>query len=521
MSTSKKHKGSLTNKLIMCFACSILIVAIIIGSVFALLFQKHVEITNKEKMEQTAVSISTIISSLIKDKASSFDDVFGKKDKQEPLYDDEIFEDRRKPIESGAIYIDGPRLIRSIKELTDAEVWLIDSSGNIFTTTHEPSNGYANEYIFEALPENAKEFIRKIFEGTGYDVYGESFSEIFPEDTLTMGVPVYLDTNNVVGAVLLHSPKTSMIESVENGILILITSLGLAIIVGTLLSVIISRMIVKPLKKINETALRISEGEYLAKTNVTCNDEIGELAETMDEMGEKLQQAENEGQKLQQMRQDFVANISHELRTPVTVIRGSLEALCDGVVTEPSMVEEYHTQMLNESMYMQRMVNDMLDLSRLQNPDFSINIQEFNLYDCLNDAVRSARRVAQEKEVKIEFVNDTVCFMMMGDYDRIRQMFLIIIDNAIKFTKDNNDIVIIQLQENEVSITNVGEGIKKEDLPYIFERFYKSRSEQNKNGTGLGLAIAKQIASRHEIGISVSSVANGLTTFKFVFPTKI
>lgn len=519
-----KRSHSLADKLAVWFSVSILLVAVVIGIVFTILFQNYTEKVNKEHMKQTAVSVSTVISNLIHERDGSFGDIFkdkGYKGDKIGKYPPEI---PNNDFNDGAnIYVDGPRLIRTIKEITDAEVWLVDSSGNIFTTTHEIGSGYAHDYLYETLSGEAQHFINEIFEDGGYDVYGESFSDVFNEDTLTMGVPIYSTRDGVVGAVLLHSPKTGVTESFENGLLILFASLGLALIVGSVLSIIISRVIVKPLKKINKTAMKISEGEYETKTNVSSNDEIGELAQTMDDMGEKLQQAEKESLKLQKMRQDFVANISHELRTPVTVIRGSLEALCEGVVSEPKMVEEYHSQLLNESIYMQRMVNDLLDLSRLQNPDFSININEFNLRDCISDAVRSAKRIAAEKSINVEFECDEedVCFMIIGDYDRIRQMVLIILDNAIKFTDDINNSVKIVLKSNELSISNIGPGISQEDLPYIFDRFYKSRSEQNKNGTGLGLAIAKQIAIRHNVCVEVTSVQNEITTFKFVFQEKM
>ena len=100
-------------------------------------------------------------------------------------------------------------------------------------------------------------------------------------------------------------------------------------------------------------------------------------------------------------------------------------------------------------------------------------------------------------------------------------MLLIIIDNAIKFTDNPENAVRIELKENTVTVTNIGIGIKNEDLPMVFERFYKSRSEKNKNGTGLGLAIAKQIAARHGIDVSVTSIEGGETTFGFVFPPKM
>lgn len=123
------------------------------------------------------------------------------------------------------------------------------------------------------------------------------------------------------------------------------------------------------MKKIAE---RLAERDYSARTNIKQNDEIGELARTLDILAERLELADAESQKLEKLRREFIANISHELRTPVTVIRGSLEALRDGVVTEKADVEEFHEQMYKESLFLQRLINDLLDLSRLQNTDFPI-----------------------------------------------------------------------------------------------------------------------------------------------------
>ena len=513
----KKYKNKISSKLTLCFTIAILLFAIVIGTIFTVLFRDYTESLYQENMKKTARSISTVITSLIKDGGTgSLWEAFSERRGDNTFPQGPI---NRKP--DGAVYIDGPRLIRFVKEITDAEVWVIDSKNTILTTSKESETEYSAKFVFDKMSEEAKQFIYKVFEGEGYEVCGESFSSLLGEEYMSVGVPVYTIKGEVTGAVLVHTPESEMMEEIGSGMFILLISIVLAFLIGLFISVMISRTIAKPLKRINNAALLISEGDYTVKTNVKGNDEIGELAHTMDEMGEKLHRAEIESDKLQQMRQDFVANISHELRTPVTVIRGSLEALCDKVVTEPEMVAEYHRQLLGESIYMQRLVNDLLDLSRLQNPDFSINITEFNLCDCISDSVRSGRRIASEKGINIGFESDTSVYMFKGDYDRVRQMLLIIIDNAIKFTDNPENSVTVSFASGEVTITNVGQGIKAEDLPVIFERFYKSRSEKNKNGTGLGLAIAKQIASRHQVGISVSSTEGGETTFRFVFPQEI
>lgn len=502
-----KFKFKIAEKLTLCFTVLILFFSIIIGTVFAVLFHRHTQEIYKDNMKHTAQSVSAVMSNIIREEGTV------------SLWEAHSFLKNTK--KTGPVYLDGPRLIRYINEITDANVWIVDSKYAILSTSKESETQYSSQYSFEKLPEETKQFILKIYQGNGHEVFGESFSKVLGKETMTVGIPIYTQKGEVTGAVILHTPKSQMTEAIGSGLFILLISLLMALGIGIVIAVVISRTITKPLKKINSAALQLSEGDYSVKTQVQGTDEIGELAQTIDEMGDKLRSAEIESAKLQKMRQDFVANISHELRTPVTVIRGSMEALCDGVVSEPDKVAQYHKELLGESIYMQRLVNDLLDLSRLQNPDFSINITEFSLGDCVSDAVRSGRRIAAEREINIDFVQNQQVCVVKGDYDRIRQMLLIIIDNAIKFTDNTENSVVVKLQNGKVTVTNIGIGIKAEEIPMIFERFHKSRSEKNKNGTGLGLAIAKQIATRHNADISVSSIEGGETTFTIVFSTKI
>jgi signal transduction histidine kinase len=263
-----------------------------------------------------------------------------------------------------------------------------------------------------------------------------------------------------------------------------------------------------------KTALRLADGQYTAKTNIQQNDEIGELANTLDILADRLDIASHESDKLETMRRDFVANISHELRTPITVIRGSLEALIDKVVTDPSKIEEYNTQMLKESKYLERLVGDLLDLSKLQSTDFAMEKAQLSISDIIEDVKRSANHLAEKKAVKIEITKDEGNYKVTGDYGRIRQMIMIILDNAIKFSP-NNQTVTIALENGKLSIKDRGIGIPQDDLPYIFERFYRARSEKSKTGTGLGLAIAKQIAERQGIELTAQSIQGQGATFIF------
>jgi len=165
---------------------------------------------------------------------------------------------------------------------------------------------------------------------------------------------------------------------------------------------------------------------------------------------------------------------------------------------------------------LERLVNDLLELSRLQNADFKIEMNEINLCDVLKDAVRSAVNIANYKNIDIEFSQDRDVFLINGDYGRLRQMFLIVVDNSVKFSNENSKIYI-SLNKNSVTIKDEGIGISREDLPFIFDRYYRVKSVGNKFGTGLGLTIANQIALRHNISITVESQLNVGTSFKFDF----
>ena len=192
-----------------------------------------------------------------------------------------------------------------------------------------------------------------------------------------------------------------------------------------------------------------------------------------------------------------------------------MEALYDGVVKDPEQVKSYQEQILSETRFLQRLVGDLLDLSQLQNSDFAMERKELSLAQVIDDLTRSLRPMAAGKGVGLEVEKDASLDHFQGDYGRLRQMLVIFLDNAIKFSPRHGSVKI-RLKDRVISIIDNGIGIEPQDLPYIFDRFYKSQSEQNKSGTGLGLAIARQIAQAHDIQISVDS-RPGQTEFRLKF----
>ena len=399
--------------------------------------------------------------------------------------------------------------LRFLDEIAMTDVWIVDKDFLLITSGQMAGRAYN----YADLPVDAEAVVKEVFKNN--TTFSEGFSNLLNTPTLTVGTPIYSE-GKVVGALLLHSPVKGMQKAILQGVGILTISISSALVLSILLSIVLAVSFTKPLKKMKSSAVQLARGDYSAKTGVQKKDEIGELASAIDLLSVQLGIASRETEQLFKLRRDFVANISHELRTPVTVIRGSLEALCDEVVTDPLQIKSYYHQMLNESLFLQRLVNDLLDLSRLQNTDFKIEMQELNLCDVISDAVRSAQHIARSKNIQIQQEQDTQMCLVLGDYGRLRQMFLIILDNAVKFSSPNG-VVTISLKNKALSIRDKGIGIAPEDLPYIFDRFYKVKSSENKNGTGLGLAIAKQIADRHTIHVVVNSIPDEGTEFLFQF----
>ena len=461
-------KNKIALKLSSYFAIALLVFSIIIGSVFMVLFKNHTIAIHKNELATRATSIATTLSGYM-DKGNSMGGY-------------------------GAY-------MRFIGDIAGTDVWIVDEDLNLITGGTKKGM-ISNKYNYSDLPENADTLIKEVF--ADQTAFSEDFSNILSELTLTVGTPIKNSNNKIIGVVLLHSPVNGINAAVSQGFTVLSISILVSLTLAFLLSIGFSITFTKPLRKMKNTALKLASGDYTAKNNINQNDEIGELSDTMDILANRLDMASRQSEGLEQMRKDFVSNISHELRTPITVMRGSLEALVEKIVTDPIQIENYHNQMLKETLFLQRLVGDLLDLSKLQNPDFIIDKQEISICDVIDDATRSASHIKDNKSIKINVDKDNESYIINGDYGRLRQMLMIVLDNAIKFSPENATVEVL-FKNKTISIRDFGIGIPNEDLPYIFDRFYKSRSEQNKTGTGLGLAIAKQIADRHNIKLTAQS----------------
>ncbi|WP_455045120.1 sensor histidine kinase [Leptotrichia trevisanii] len=557
-----KFENKIFIKLLSYFGLSLLLFSIVIGSIFGYIYIQNTVSLHKKNLVERAYKISTTLSKMwFEDGNENLENKDRRKQDMPPPKEanlnkpfrretakiigningkvfetniiENIREDKKNQNENNKNnHFHKHRLVdekdnnikifksmRMIEDIAMGEVWIVDAkTGNIVQGRSDKEEPFS----YLKLPPNAEETIKKAL--NGITTTTENFNDLLNENSITVTVPIK-NGNIIEGVVLLHSPVKYMSSALESGIYTLIFSILAALILASISAVWLSISFTKPLNKIRDTTTELAKGNYEVTTNVNQSDEIGELAKSIDKLAIQLDKSSKESERFEKMHQNFIVNISHELRTPITIIRGSMEAICDGIISEPDQLKEYNKQILSDSIHLQRLVNDLIDLTKLQNTDFSIDKSTINLIEIINDAVRSMKQISNKKNIKINCADknnvETESYLFTGDYQRIRQMIIIVLDNAIKFSNENQQIDIFLKKTDkkyELKICDNGKGINPENIGEIFNRYHKSNTEENKNGMGLGLAIAKEIAIRHNIEILVESEPDVQTIFTFLIP---
>lgn len=232
----------------------------------------------------------------------------------------------------------------------------------------------------------------------------------------------------------------------------------------------------------------------------------------------------SKSERLEKLRNEFVANVSHEFRTPLTIIQGSMEMLQDGIISDPEEIQNCYGRIYNETSALKRLVRDLLDISRFKAGTNKINQAKMNLEELLAGMVANFEPIAAEKKIHLIYEHTDIP-QIYADYDRVRQLIIIFIDNAIKFTPENGYIIVSNRVEENLVFTDIkdsGIGIDEKEIPYLFDRFYKADKARggSETGTGLGLNIAKQIVDLHGGRIDVESKLGKGTTFKVGLPVE-
>lgn len=467
------------------YALMLIVTAALIGFIFMWQFQEMTKENIKKDLKEQAIIVSKKASDIIK---------------------------RNRPD-------DFKNYVNDLQEINKWDIWIFSNPAATEKINEKMLSNDSYEEVIHSPEYTAYvPIIENAFKGI-QDIE-ETYDKIYEVNTITAGYPVKNDNNEIVAAVLVKQQVNEQTQIVRSSLSLITISIVVSLGISFIIVIIFATELSMPISRMRVTALELAAGNYQSKTGIKRNDEIGDLAKTVDILSEKLLENDIERKKLDQMRLDFFANVSHELRTPITVVRAYTETLADGMVQDQEKIEQYYNRMLSECKSMERLVGDLLILSKMQNPDFAIEKEPVNLQQVFDDIMRSAGAIAEKKSIVLEVTGDSPCPMILGDYDRLRQMFMVILDNAIKFSEENKTVHInlSKADKIKVSIKDEGIGIDPSDIDNIFEKFYKSNLRQNAGGSGLGLAIAKQIALKHDGTIDVNSTPGKGSEFIFTFP---
>lgn len=407
--------------------------------------------------------------------------------------------------------------VEDFSDMQNVDIWVVSNE----KAKNPLADDFTNVDIAQVtVSEDTRQILESAYQGkkktyTDYD-------DIYKNTMLHLAVPIRDAGGNVmIGAVVVTGPMEMQENTMTQYEKYMVLCVAVGLFLTLILAVVFSRMLVRPIIKIKEAALVLAAGEYGKKTGVTRRDELGSLAESMDTLSDRLVEAEEYRKAVEQNRRDFFSNVSHELRTPIAVVKGYVDTMADGVVTDEEKKKEFLGRIQRECNGMERLVSDLLILSRMQNPDYQLEMEVLNVIAVAQDAMRGIRILMAEKQMQGSVDFEDACSLIKGDYDRIRQVFTILLQNAVKYGEKGTEIhVYIKRQEHTIiaEVTDHGSVIPEEEWDQVFEKFYRASNHGGKEGSGLGLVVANNIIKRHDGRISVTSSEEAGTCFRIELP---
>lgn len=361
-----------------------------------------------------------------------------------------------------------------------------------------------NPYIKTVLSGNSVKGVTKLYGLEG--------------DVILIGEPIKSD-KTVTGAVFIIKFTKEFSKSLAGLYLVLMISVILVLVSTSIPIYILIKKLFKPLGDMTKATIAMAGGDYSVRIKDIYDDDMGELIKAFNNLASKLEVNDQEAKLLEQMRRDYVANISHELKTPITSIRAVAETLNDDLIVDRIDKKKYYSMILRESMRLETLIKDMLELSRLQSKNISLEKSYVNLKDIVEEVYEKFEVISQD--LGIDFIVDSIkedIPSIFTNYNRIIQVLIILLDNAFKFT-DEDGIVKLNIKYYtdyiNISVLDTGVGINNEDIPFVFDRFYKADKARTSGGTGIGLSIAKEIISNLNEDIYVESDIGKGSTFTF------
>ena len=345
-----------------------------------------------------------------------------------------------------------------------------------------------------------------------YDSVG-TMEGYYTKQYLIEGVPIISSDNKVIGAVIVTSRADNLTDYLKNIFRIFIISLVIVLIFAFVALYFITLRLVKPLRQMSNAAKSFAKGDFSNRVPVYNNDEVGQLAVAFNNMASSLT-------SLEEMRRNFVANVSHELKSPMTSIAGFIDGILDGTI--PNENQEYYLKIVSEEVKrLSRLVRSFLDIARIEAGELKINPSQFDIEETIRRVIVGFEIAINEKNLTVKGLEDAdKQLKVVADADFTHQIIYNLVDNAVKFASVGGYIEINVVTRDKkvfVGVKNSGMGIPSSDIPFVFDRFYKtdkSRSTDRK-GVGLGLYIVKSILNKQGEDIVVKSVEGESCEFVF------
>lgn len=396
--------------------------------------------------------------------------------------------------------------MKSLSTFNDTRIMFITPSGDVILDTNNSSTDKSNE---DRILFSINDFDYGDLKGKHdilWDFYG-----LFSEPELSVFSPIS-NSFEIKGYVVINIPESAIVEHVYDTFNTNYLTLAIVLILSSAFLVLYFFQVHRPIKEITRATNEYSKGNLSYHVKPMHNDEIGRLGMSLDYMASQL----NESDKFQQK---FLSNISHDFRSPLTSIKGYLEAIQDGTIP-PEMLDKYIGIMLFETERLTKLTSNILTLNELDPKSVRLDISTFDLNSIIRHTVETFEGTCKKKGIKFNITYANSVQNVKADKGRIQQVIYNLIDNAIKFSKENSYIYITVKEKGEkaqISIKDTGCGIAKEDIDKIWDRFYKSDSSRgrDKKGSGLGLSITKEVIQAHGENIDVVSTVGVGTEFIF------
>jgi len=401
---------------------------------------------------------------------------------------------------------------RTLADKLSLRITVIDEHGNVLADSEKDPSQMANH-------KDRPEVITAMETG-----FGQSTR---PSETLGYNMKYVAvsakDGNRILGIVRFALPLSEVQLQIRFIYRVVLFGALAAVLIALTAAYFISRSITSPIALMKETAQRIAKGDFSKKVRIKSRDELGELAESLNTMADELQQKMENLRRMDRVRTDFVANVTHELKTPLTLIKGYIETLEDKAINDKEKARKFVSIIKEHTNRLENIISDLLTLSELELSRDSITKIEFDLKALIDDVVLGFGHALAAKKQNLSVNSKGSVLKIKADPNKIEQVLVNLIDNAIKYTSQAGEIVVSLLEQQDqftVTIEDNGIGIPSEHLDRVFERFYrvdKARSRQL-GGTGLGLSIAKHIVLAHKGKINIESQTNTGTTISVILP---